>query len=157
LAAYSQHWLKGGEGAIELAQAVIQACEEDHKNFKFLYELGTPLRKQVELIAKEVYGADGVEYTEKALTKAKELEANSDYKNFGTCMVKTHLSISHDPNIKGRPKGWKLPIKDFLVYKGAGFIVPLAGEIKLMPGTGSNPAFRRIDVCLDTGKVTGMF
>ena len=92
-----------------------------------------------------------------ALEKAKALEANGDYKNFGTCMVKTHLSLSHDPKIKGRPKGWTLPIRDFMVYKGAGFIVPLAGQINLMPGTGSNPAFRKIDVCLETGKVTGMF
>jgi len=156
LVAYSEHWLKGGEGAIELAEAVIQACEEKH-NFKFLYDLHAPLRKQIELIATNVYGADGVDYTDEALEKAKALENNGDYKNFGTCMVKTHLSLSHDPNIKGRPKGWRLPIRDFLVYKGAGFIVPLAGEIKLMPGTGSNPAFRRIDVDLKTGRVTGMF
>jgi formate--tetrahydrofolate ligase len=156
LAAYSEHWLKGGEGAIELAETVILACKEKHK-FKFLYKLGTPLRKQVELIATEVYGADGVTYTPEALKKAEALEKNKDFKNFGTCMVKTHLSLSHDPNIKGRPKGWKLPIRDFLVYKGAGFIVPLAGEIKLMPGTSSDPAFRRIDVDLKTGKVTGMF
>jgi formyltetrahydrofolate synthetase len=156
LAAYSEHWLKGGDGAIELAETVIEACKEKHK-FKFLYELGTPLRKQVELIAAEVYGADGVAYTEEARKKAEALEQNKDFKNFGTCMVKTHLSLSHHPDLKGRPKGWKLPIRDFLVYKGAGFIVPLAGEIKLMPGTSSDPAFRRIDVDLKTGKVTGMF
>jgi formate--tetrahydrofolate ligase len=156
LVAYSEHWLKGGDGAIELAEAVIQACEEKNK-FKFLYELGTPLRKQVELIATEVYGADGVTYTPEALKKTEAFEKNKDYKNFGTCMVKTHLSLSHDPDIKGRPRNWKLPIRDFLVYKGAGFIVPLAGQIKLMPGTSSDPAFRRIDVDLKTGKVTGMF
>ncbi len=156
LAAYSEHWLKGGDGAIELAEAVIKACEEKN-DFKFLYELQEPLRKQIELIATEVYGADGVIYTDDALKKAEALERNRDFKNFGTCMVKTHLSLSHHPDIKGRPKGWKLPIRDFLVYKGAGFIVPLAGEIKLMPGTSSNPAFRRIDVDLKTGKVTGMF
>ena len=156
LAAYSEHWLKGGDGAIELAEAVIQACEEKH-DFKFLYKLEAPLRKQIELIATEVYGAAGVTYTAEALKKAEELEQNEDFKNFGTCMVKTHLSLSHHPDLKGRPKGWKLPIRDFLVYKGAGFIVPLAGEIKLMPGTSSDPAFRRIDVDLKTGKVTGMF
>jgi formate--tetrahydrofolate ligase len=156
LVAYSEHWLKGGDGAIELAEAVIQACEEKNK-FKFLYELGTPLRKQVELIATEVYGADGVTYTPEALKKAEAFEKNKDFKSFGTCMVKTHLSLSHDPDIKGRPRNWKLPIRDFLVYKGAGFIVPLAGQIKLMPGTSSDPAFRRIDVDLKTGKVTGMF
>ena len=156
LAAHSEHWLKGGDGAIELAEAVIEACKEKHE-FKFLYDLGTPLRKQIELIAKQVYGAEGVEYTPEALKKAEELEANEDYKNFGTCMVKTHLSLSHDPDMKGRPRNWKLPICDFMVYKGAGFIVPMAGQIKLMPGTSSNPAFRKIDVDLKTGKVTGMF
>jgi len=156
LVAYSEHWLKGGQGAIELSEAVIQACEEEN-HFKFLYELSDPLRKQIELIATEIYGADGVEYTPEALKKAEELEAHPEYKNFGTCMAKTQLSLSHDPTIKGRPTNFKLPIRDFLIYKGAGFIVPLAGTIKLMPGTGSNPAFRKIDVDLETGKVTGMF
>jgi len=113
---------------------------------KFLYKLETPLRKRVELIAKEVYGANGVTYTDEALKKAKAMEADPDSKTLGTCMVKTHLSLSHDPDIKGRPTDWELPIRDVLVYKGAGFIVPVAGAIKLMPGTASNPAFRRIDV-----------
>jgi len=156
LAAYSEHWLKGGDGAIELAEAVIQACEEKN-NFKFLYELDTPLRKRIELIAKEVYGAKGVTYTDEALEKAKALEADPQAGELGTCMVKTHLSLSHDPDIKGRPTGWELPICDILVYKGAGFIVPVAGAIKLMPGTASNPAFRRIDVDVHTGKVQGLF
>jgi len=156
LAAVSEHWLKGGEGAIELAEAVISACDEQN-DFKFLYELDTPLRKRIELIAKEVYGASGVTYTETALEKAKALEADPVSETLGTCMVKTHLSLSHDPNIKGRPKDWELPINDILVYKGAGFIVPLAGGIKLLPGTSSNPAYRKIDVDVNTGKVQGLF
>jgi formate--tetrahydrofolate ligase len=156
LAAVSEHWLKGGDGAIELAEAVIQACNEKNK-FKFLYELDTPLRKRVELIAREVYGAKGVTYTDKALEKAKQFEADPQAKKLGTCMVKTHLSLSHDPDIKGRPKDWELTIRDILIYKGAGFIVPVAGEIKLMPGTASDPAFRRIDVDVKTGKVQGLF
>ena len=156
LAALSDHWLKGGEGAIELAEAVIQACNETN-HFKFLYELETPLRQRIELIAKEAYGASGVTYTDAALEKAKALEADPVSKTLGTCMVKTHLSLSHDPNLKGRPSGWELPINDILVYKGAGFIVPLAGGIKLMPGTASNPAYRRIDVDVKTGKVQGLF
>jgi len=156
LAALSEHWLKGGEGAIELAGAVIDACKEKN-DFKFLYELDTPLRKRIELIAKEVYGADGVTYSDEALEKAKALEADPVSKTLGTCMVKTHLSLSHDPELKGRPRGWQLPIRDILVYKGAGFIVPVAGTIKLMPGTASNPAFRRIDVDVNTGKVQGLF
>ena len=156
MAAVSEHWLKGGKGAIELAETVIAACEKEN-NFKFLYELSDPLRKQVELIAKEVYGASDVVYSEEALAKAEAFEANENFKNFGTCMVKTHLSLSHDPSMKGRPKNFELPIRDFMVYKGAGFIVPLAGQIKLMPGTASNPAYRGIDVDVETGKVTGMF
>jgi len=156
LVAYSEHWLKGGDGAIELAEAVIQACEEKNE-FKFLYELDTPLRKRIELIAKEVYGAKGVTYTDEALEKAKAFEADPQANELGTCMVKTHLSLSHDPDLKGRPKGWELPVRDIMVYKGAGFIVPVAGAIKLMPGTGSDPAFRRIDVDVKTGKVQGLF
>ncbi len=156
LAAVSEHWLKGGDGAIELAEAVIEACSETN-HFKFLYELETPLRKRIELIAKEVYGANGVTYINGALEKAKAMEADPDSKTLGTCMVKTHLSLSHDPDLKGRPTDWELPIRDVLVYKGAGFIVPVAGAIKLMPGTASNPAFRRIDVDVKTGKVQGLF
>ncbi len=156
LAALSEHWLKGGDGAVELAEAVMQACEEKN-DFKFLYDLETPLRKRIELIAKQVYGADGVTYTDEALEKAKAFEADPASKTLGICMVKTHLSLSHDPNLKGRPTGWTLPISDIMVYRGAGFLVPVAGGIKLMPGTASNPAYRRIDVDVKTGKVQGLF
>jgi formyltetrahydrofolate synthetase len=155
-AAVSEHWLKGGEGAIELAEAVMQACSE-RSDFKFLYELDTPLRQRIELIATQMYGASGVEYSPVALEKAKAFEADPASKGLGTCMVKTQLSLSHDPNIKGRPKNWVLPIRDIMIYKGAGFIVPVAGDIKLMPGTGSNPNFRRVDVDVETGKIRGLF
>jgi formyltetrahydrofolate synthetase len=155
-AVVSEHWLKGGEGAVELAQAVIDACEQKN-NFKFLYDGNIPLRKRIEMIAMEVYGANGVSYSEVAIEKIRALEANPSTQNFGTCMAKTHLSLSYDPEFKGRPIGWQLPIRDVLVYKGAEFVVPLAGEIKLMPGTGSDPAFRRIDVDVNTGKVQGLF
>jgi formyltetrahydrofolate synthetase len=155
-AAFSQHWLKGGEGARELAEAVIAAASEKH-HFKFLYELSTPLRRRIELIAKEIYGADGVTYTDEALAKAKQFEADATTVQMGTCMVKTHLSLSHDPAVKGRPRGWTLPIRDILIYRGAGFVVPVAGDIKLMPGTASEPAFTNIDVDVATGKVRGLF
>lgn len=154
--AVSSHWLKGGDGALEFADAVIDACKEKN-DFKFLYTLKTPLRKRIELITKEVYGADGVSYTPQAEAKAKRMEADADLPKLGMCMVKTHLSLSHDPNIKGVPKGWVLPIRDILTYKGAGFVVPVAGAISLMPGTGSDPAFRRIDVDVKTGRVKGLF
>jgi formate--tetrahydrofolate ligase len=156
LAALSDHWLKGGEGAIELAEAVVQACKEKN-NFRFLYELDTPLRERVALIAKEVYGADGVTYSDEALEKAKMFEADPAASQLGTCMVKTHLSLSHDPDIKGRPQGWELPIRDIMAFKGAGFIVPVAGAIALLPGTGSDPAYRGIDVDTETGRVRGLF
>ncbi len=156
LAALSQHWLKGGAGAIELAQAVVTACDEKN-NFKFLYEMDTPLSERIELIAKKIYGAKGVTYSDKAKAKLKRYESDPRANELGTCMVKTHLSLSHDPNLKGRPSDWELPIRDILEYRGAGFLVPVAGDIKLLPGTGSNPAFRRIDVDVKTGKVQGLY
>ncbi len=154
--AVSEHWLNGGDGAIELAQEVINACEEAN-NFNFLYDEKNSFTKRVEIIAKEIYGADGVEWSDIAKEKISKLEQDIEIQNLGICMVKTHLSISHDPKIKGAPKNWKLPIKDILIYKGAGFIVPVAGEIKLMPGTGSSPGFMKIDVNTNTGKITGLF
>ncbi|MBI2857291.1 MAG: formate--tetrahydrofolate ligase [Chloroflexi bacterium] len=155
-AALSQHWLKGSEGALELADAVVDACE-DKGQFRFLYEDSLPLRKRIELIAREVYGADGVSYSPEAATKADRLEKDPKMQGMATCMVKTHLSLSHDPALKGRPKGWTLPIRDILTYSGARFIVPVAGAISLMPGTASDPAFRRVDVDVETGKVKGLF
>ncbi len=154
--AVSKHWQFGGEGALELADAVVDACDEPN-NFKLLYELDTPLRSRIEMIADQVYGADGVEYTPEALAKAKRMEADPETSKLGTCMVKTHLSLSDNPNLKGVPTGWKLLISDILSYKGAGFVVPVAGAIKLMPGTSSDPAYRRVDVDTDTGKVKGLF
>ena len=154
--AVSEHWLKGGEGALELAQAVVDACEEENR-FDFLYDLDLPLRQRVEKIATEIYGADGVEWSPEAAEKIDRLQADPEVARMGMCMVKTHLSLSHDPDLKGAPKGWTLPIRDVLIYKGAGFVVPVAGAIKLLPGTGSNPGFRKIDVDVETGKVTGLF
>ncbi|HEY5657192.1 MAG TPA: formate--tetrahydrofolate ligase [Myxococcota bacterium] len=154
--AVSEHWLKGGEGALELADAVADACEDTVK-FEFLYDMKTPLRKRVELIAKEVYGADGVSFSPEAEAKAKRFEADPKLNDYATMMVKTHLSLSHDPKLKGAPTGWTLPIRDFLIYGGARFICPVAGDISLMPGTGSNPAYRRVDVDVETGKVKGLF
>jgi len=139
-----------------LADAVIDACN-DKVDFKFLYDLDTPLRKRIELIAKEVYGADGVSYTAEATAKAEKFEKDQKFKDYATMMVKTHLSLSHDPSLKGVPKGWTLHIRDFLTYGGARFICPVAGNISLMPGTGSDPAYRRIDIDVDTGRVKGLF
>jgi methylenetetrahydrofolate dehydrogenase (NADP+)/methenyltetrahydrofolate cyclohydrolase/formyltetrahydrofolate synthetase len=154
--AVSKHWQYGGEGALELADAVVDACN-DKVHFKFLYDLDTPLRQRVERIAKEVYGADGVSFTPEAEAKAKRFESDPKFNDYTTMMVKTHLSLSHDPAVKGVPKGWTLPIRDFLIYGGARFICPVAGNISLMPGTCSDPAYRRVDVDVKTGKVKGLF
>ncbi len=154
--AVSRHWQFGGEGALDFADAVIDACKEKPK-FKFLYPNELPLRKRVELIAREVYGADGVSFAPEAAAKAERFEKDPKFNEFATMMVKTHLSLTADPTKKGTPKGWILPVRDFLIYGGAKFICPVCGTISLMPGTSSDPAFRKVDVDVKTGKVTGLF
>jgi len=154
--AVSTHWADGGDGALELADVVKEACD-DTNDFKFLYPIETKLRDRVDKIAKVVYGADGVSWTPDAEAKAKMLEADPKYDDYATMMVKTHLSLTHDPVLKGVPKGWILPIRDVLIYSGSKFLCPCAGAITLMPGTSSNPAFRKVDVDVDTGKVMGLF
>jgi formate--tetrahydrofolate ligase len=154
--AFSTHWADGGDGALELADVVMDACNEKN-DFKFLYPNEMKLRDRVSLIAKTVYGADGVSWTPEAEGKAKAFEADKKYDDFATMMVKTHLSLTHDPSIKGVPKGWTLPVRDVLIYSGAKFLCPCAGTISLMPGTSSDPAYRRVDVDPKTGKVSGLF
>jgi methylenetetrahydrofolate dehydrogenase (NADP+)/methenyltetrahydrofolate cyclohydrolase/formyltetrahydrofolate synthetase len=154
--AVSTHWADGGDGALELADTVMDACNQKNE-FKFLYPLEMKLRERVDKIAKVVYGADGVSWTPDAEAKAKMLESDPQYADFMTMMVKTHLSLTHDPSIKGTPKGWTLPIRDVLIYSGAKFLCPCAGTISLMPGTSSDPAYRRVDVDVKTGKVMGLF
>ena len=154
--AVSSHWAHGGDGALELADAVMEACNQKN-DFKFLYPLEMKLRDRVDKIAKVVYGASGVSWTPDAEAKAKMLESDSKFSDYTTMMVKTHLSLTHDPAIKGTPKGWTLPIRDVLIYSGAKFLCPCAGTISLMPGTSSDPAFRRVEIDVNTGKVSGLF
>ena len=154
--AVSDHWLKGGEGALELAEAVIKACDEPN-DFAFLCDLGEPLRDRIEKQVKEVYGGDGVDFEPEAEKKLALFQADPETAKLPVCVAKTQYSLSHDPKLLGRPKGWRLPVKDVLVYRGAGLIVPVAGEIKLMPGTSASPAYRKIDVDVETGKVRGLF
>ncbi len=154
--ALSEHWLKGGEGALEFADAVIEACEEENE-FKLLYDLKMPIGERIEKIAKEVYGADGVDYTPEAAEKLNRMEKDPEISKLGMCMVKTHLSLSDDPAKKGVPTDWTLNIRDIMTYGGAGFVVPVAGAISLMPGTASDPAYRRVDVDTETGRVKGLF
>ncbi len=154
--AFSQHWAYGGEGALDLADAVIDACHEEN-HFEYLYPETMKLRDRVELIARKVYGADGVDWAPEAKAKAEHFEKDPQYDSYSTMMVKTHLSLSHIPEIKGVPRGWRLPVRDILLYSGAKFLCPMAGSISLMPGTSSDPAFRRVDVDVETGKVSGLF
>jgi len=154
--AVSEHWRYGGDGALELADVVMEACKYK-ADFKFLYPLETKLRQRVEKIAKLVYGADGVSWTPEAEAKAKMLEADPQFDSYMTMMVKTHLSLTYDPTRKGVPKGWILPVRDILIFSGSKFLCPMTGTISLMPGTASDPAFRRVDVDTKTGQVKGLF
>jgi len=154
--AVSRHWEFGGEGALELADVVKDACDDDNE-FKFLYPPEMKIRDRVEKIAREVYGAAGVSWSPAAEARAKMLENDPEFDDYATIMVKTHLSLSHDPALKGVPRGWILPIRDIIIYSGARFLCFFAGEVNMMPGTGSNPAFRRIDIDPLTGRVHGLF
>ncbi|MBR4353927.1 MAG: formate--tetrahydrofolate ligase [Kiritimatiellae bacterium] len=154
--AVSDHWLKGGEGAEELARAVIAACDEPN-SFRYLCDLDEPLKDRIEKQVKEVYGGDGVDFEPAALEKLERFQSDPETARLPICCAKTQYSLSHDPKLLGRPKGWRMPVRDVLIYQGAGLIVPVAGEIKLMPGTSASPAYRRIDVDTETGKVKGLF
>jgi len=154
--AFSSHWANGGDGALELADTVMEACK-DKNDFKLLYPNEMKLRDRVEKIAKTVYGADGVAWSPEAEEKAKVFEKDAMYDEYTTMMVKTHLSLTHQPDRKGVPQGWTLPIRDVLLFSGAKFLCPMAGTISLMPGTSSDPAFRKIDIDVETGKVRGLF
>jgi len=156
IVAVSDHWLKGGEGALELADAVIDACTHEN-HFNYLLPEDLSLRDRVDMIARKIYNADKVLWIPEAEEKAKRLEADEEKRDYHTVMVKTHLSLSHEPEWKGVPKGWTLPVRDVLVFTGAQFLCPVTGSISLMPGTSSDPAFRRIDIDTDTGKVRGLF
>jgi formyltetrahydrofolate synthetase len=153
-AVVSNHWEEGGAGAVDLANAVIRAAEQP-ADFRFLYPLDWPIKQKIEKIAVEIYGADGVDYTPIAEERIKE------YTRLGLdvlpiCMAKTHLSLSHDPALKGVPKGFRIPIRDVRVSAGAGFLYPLLGDMSTMPGLPTRPAFMEIDIDSDTGQILGL-
>jgi formyltetrahydrofolate synthetase len=150
----SNVWAKGGEGGAALAEAVVKACEKP-SDFKFLYPLDIPIKEKIEAIATKVYGADGVEYSSQAESKVK-LYTRLGYDKLPLNMAKTHLSLSHDPTLKGVPKGFNLPIRDIRASVGAGFLYPLCGEMRTMPGLPSRPAFMDVDID-ETGKTLGLF
>jgi len=149
------HWAEGGDGAVELAEAVAAACEKP-ANFQFLYPLEWSIKQKIEKIATVIYGADGVTYEAAAEKQIKNFE-KAGFGNLPICMAKTHLSISHNPALKGRPRGFTVPVREVRASVGAGFIYPLLGEMRTMPGLPSRPAFMDVDLNLETGKVVGLF
>ena len=154
-AAVSRHWMEGGEGAVKLAEAVVKAAEKP-SNFKFLYPLDIPIKEKIETICREIYGADGVDYTPEAEAKI-ELYTRLGFDKIPLCMAKTHLSLSHDPNLKGVPTGFRVPINDIRASVGAGFLYPLVGEMRTMPGLPTRPVYFDVDLDLETGRVIGLF
>ncbi len=155
-AVVARHWMEGGAGAKKLAEAVVNACEKP-SDFKFLYPLkGTSIKEKIETICKEIYGAGGVEYSEEAEKKI-ELYTRLGFDELPMCMAKTHLSISHDAKLKGRPTGFTVPIRDLRASVGAGFIYPLVGQMSTMPGLPTRPAYYDVDLNLETGEVVGLF
>ena len=145
---------RGGEGGADLARAVVAACQQP-ANFKFLYELDEPIKQKIEKIATRIYGADGVDYEPEAEKKIKAFEEQG-LGNLPICMAKTHLSLSHDPNLKGRPTGYRLPVRDVRPSVGAGFLYPLCGTMSTMPGLPTRPAAVDVDVD-EAGNIVGLF
>jgi methylenetetrahydrofolate dehydrogenase (NADP+)/methenyltetrahydrofolate cyclohydrolase/formyltetrahydrofolate synthetase len=148
-----EHWAKGGAGAVDLAHAVMKACDKP-SNFRFLYDVNLPIKDKIEIIATKVYGAGGVDYQAAAQEKLA-MYTKLGYDKTPICMAKTHLSLTHDPAVKGAPKGWRLPIRDIRASMGAGFLYPLCGEMRTMPGLPRHPVFMDIDITPD-GKVKGL-
>ena len=150
----AHHWEKGGEGARELAEAVVAACELP-SDFSYLYPLNMGIRQKIEIIARDVYGAEGVDYSPLAQKQIDAYEA-AGYGYLPICMAKTHLSISHDANLKGAPTGFTVPVREVRASVGAGFIYPLLGEMSTMPALGSTPSYLKVDID-DNGNVVGLF
>ncbi|HOF24912.1 MAG TPA: formate--tetrahydrofolate ligase [Anaerolineaceae bacterium] len=148
------HYAKGGAGALELGKAVMKAAQEPSK-FEFLYPLEAPIKEKIEIIAREVYGADGVDYSELAEERIREY-TRLGYDQLPICMAKTHLSLSHDPALKGVPKGYRIPIRDVSASIGAGFLYPLLGTMSTMPGLPTRPAYYDIDIDFATGRILGL-
>ena len=153
-AVVSKVWLSGGDGGIELAEAVARAAEKK-SDFKFLYPLDWPIKKKIETIATMIYGADGVSYLPEAERKI-ELYTKQGFDKLPICMAKTHLSLSHDPDLKGRPRGFTIPIRDVRASVGAGFLYPLLGLMRTMPGLPKVPAGTKVDID-DNGNIVGLF
>ena len=153
-AATSNVWAEGGDGGCELAEAVVAACEKK-SNFQFLYPLDISIKEKIETIATKIYGADGVDYLPAAEKQIKTF-TEQGFDTLPMCMAKTHLSLTHDPALKGRPTGWRLPIREVRASVGAGFLYPLCGAMRTMPGLPTVPAGTKVDIA-DDGRVVGLF
>jgi formyltetrahydrofolate synthetase len=150
----ANHFEEGGLGAVELARAVAAAAEKP-RSFRYLYPLEMSIKEKIETIAREVYGADGVDYLPEAEERIVEY-TRLGFDRLPVCMAKTHLSISHDPALKGVPRGYRIPVRDIRASVGAGFLYPLLGKMSTMPGLGTRPAFFDIDLDLETGRILGL-
>jgi len=153
-AVISEVWARGSEGGTELAEAVVKACNKKN-DFRFLYPLEASIEEKIETIATKIYGADGVDYSPLARRKMKRF-TEQGLDELSICMAKTHLSLSHDPNLKGRPRGFRIPVRDIRPAAGAGFLYPLCGEMRTMPGLPSHPAAMDVDIDED-GRTVGLF
>jgi len=153
-AVMSNHWAEGGAGAVALGKAVIDACSQP-SNFKFLYPLDISIKQKIETIVREMYGGSGVEYLPEAEKKI-DLYTRLGFDKLPICMAKTHLSLSHDPNLKGAPTGFTVPVRDVRASVGAGFLYPLLGTMSTMPGLSTRPGYYEIDIDLATGRVIGL-
>ncbi|MBU4603245.1 formate--tetrahydrofolate ligase, partial [bacterium] len=147
-------WAKGGAGGIELAQAVVEAAKKSN-HFHFLYPLDIPIKEKIETIATKIYGAEGVDYVPLAEKKIK-LYTELGFDKLPICMAKTHLSLSHDPSVKGRPRNFRIPVRDVRASVGAGFLYPLLGTMMTMPGLPSVPASTKVDID-ENGNTVGLF
>lgn len=154
-AVVSDVWARGGEGGIDLAQAIIDVTEKEPTNFHFLYPLDAPIKEKIETIATKVYGADGVDYLPLANRQIRRYN-KLGYDKLPICMAKTHLSLSHDPNLKGRPRNFRVTVREVRASIGAGFLYPLLGEMTTMPGLPSDPAGAHMDID-ENGNIVGLF
>ena len=153
-AAVARHWAEGGRGAGEVAELVVDACEQPN-DFQFLYPLEWPIKKKIETIATEMYGAGSVTYSQQANRQIRMFERDG-FGDLPICVAKTHLSFTADPKIKGAPSGFELPIRELRASVGAGFVYPIAGGVRTMPGLPSSPAAERVDID-ENGRVVGLF
>jgi formyltetrahydrofolate synthetase len=153
-AVMSNHWAEGGAGSVELGQAVIAACKQP-AHFQFLYPLNVSIKQKIETIVREMYGGAGVEYSPEAENKI-ELYTRNGFDKLPICMAKTHLSLSHDPNLKGVPTGFVVPVRDIRASVGAGFLYPLLGTMSTMPGLPTRPGYYDVDLDPETGRVVGL-